>query len=426
MRLAITGASGYIGERLVAGALKQGHTVLALSRRAPAATAVNWQPFDLADDTPIELPSDTNAVIHLAAATQTGALAPEAELSAARRLLMAAGQCGAHLVFVSSQTAREDAPTSYGRVKWRIEQEVLAAGGIVVRPGQVYGGDERGLFGVLVAAVRRLPAIPAFVPAPRVQPVHVDDLVAALLTATGRRDLMSTVLCIGAAVPTSFTAFLRTIARHRLRCHRLLLPVPVVALRAAAQLAGPELGARLGLTRLGSLFDLPLMATESDLARLGIALRPLSAGMTRTGNGRRRALIREAWTFLAYILRARPTSTLIRRYVRAIEQLRTSEALLLPEFLLHAPFAVALFEEAASNSAAKAQEMIWRLNAAVILAEASPQGAERTLGGATGEGFVLALLALSKAVACEAACRAARIALAPLLRGARRNAGFLS
>jgi len=36
--------------------------------------------------------------------------------------------------------------------------------------------SKRGLFGTLVKVVRRLPLLPTFLPAPKIQPIHVDDL----------------------------------------------------------------------------------------------------------------------------------------------------------------------------------------------------------------------------------------------------------
>src|SRR5690606_18848395 len=101
---------------------------------------------------------------------------PEMEIHAASALLSATTALKARFIFVSSQTAQAGAPTQYGRTKHSIEQLVLESGGIVIRPGMVYGGPSLGLNGTLSRLVRKLPVLPAFLPSPRVQPVHVDDL----------------------------------------------------------------------------------------------------------------------------------------------------------------------------------------------------------------------------------------------------------
>ncbi|QEZ66453.1 SDR family oxidoreductase [Pseudomonas protegens] len=140
MRIAITGATGYIGRRLVRAARLAGHEILALSRRPMAEPGVTWQAFDLADNLPLSLPEDIAVVFHLAVKTQHDFGESSVEQDAAQRLIEAAAVVGAGVVFVSSQAACADAPTAYGRIKWQIEGKTLAAGGWVVRPGQVYGG----------------------------------------------------------------------------------------------------------------------------------------------------------------------------------------------------------------------------------------------------------------------------------------------
>src|SRR5438128_12285794 len=148
--VAVTGATGYIGQAVVARLVGIGCAVVALSRKATSSN-VTWRSYDLAR--PLERADldGVDAIIHLAAETHRGPLADAGlEVAAVGRLLEACRARKARLIFVSSQTAREDAATEYGRSKWRCEQAVLAEGGIVVRPGQVYGGPGMGLFGTVL------------------------------------------------------------------------------------------------------------------------------------------------------------------------------------------------------------------------------------------------------------------------------------
>lgn len=420
MKLVVTGATGYIGERLVRQALSQGHEVIAASRQ-PLNVQVDWIPFDLCSTSEIRLSGTVDAVLHLAAMTASSAINPNIEVAAARRLIKVAEQAGAKVIFVSSQTARENAPTAYGRTKWQIEKLVLAAGGWVVRPGQVYGGSERALFGTLVSTVRKLPFIPAFLPAPKVQPVHVDDLVSALLHCAASNSVPSSVLCVGATVPVSFTNFLHTIARERLQQFRLLIPVPIFLIRLVKLIVPSRLEDKLGLERLNSLFDLPVMDTKNDLQLLGVTLRSLSPGMTRSGNSRRRNLIREGQALLAYILKVKPTSTLVRRYVRCIESIRGGSPLHLPRFMLRFPVAIALLEEPSIQSTPTGAEFAWRLNASVVLAEASIQGAHRFLAVGAPSGFISDLRHMAYAIVLEVWWRILSLAAAPVLRSRLHN-----
>ena len=421
MRIAVTGATGYIGQRLIRAVSLAGHEVLALSRRPVSGPGVTWQPFDLTDAKPMALPGDIAAVFHLAAETQHASGAEHPEQEAAQRLIDAAGAVGADFVFVSSQTACADAPTAYGRIKWQIELITLAAGGWVVRPGQVYGGPERGLFGLLCALMRRLPVLPVFVSAPVVQPVHVDDLVEALLACLGR--MPPAVLCVAAPEGVRFTAFLRAIARGRTGRSPIAIPVPTLLIRAAAKLLGPGLSSKLGLDRLCSLFALRLMNTVGDLQFLSITLRPLSAGMTRSGRGRRE-LLREGRAFLTYVLRMVPENLLVRRYVRAVETLRMDRALRLPEAGLRMPALLGLLDGAKDRDALFRSEFDWRLNAALMLAEASPQGACRFLGIDKPSSRFRSALHITRAVVMEMGRRVVQLLLRPLLSRVGRWGAF--
>jgi NADH dehydrogenase len=405
VKVLVTGASGYIGQRAVAALRQAGHGVVAAGRR-PVAGLPPYR-FDLASSELEPLPAGVDVVLHLAADTtgQGDDAAMEREIAASTALVRAAQVAGARFVFVSSQTARADAPTHYGRSKFRIEQQVLAAGGTVVRPGQVYGGREHALFGTLVGLVRGLPVLPAFLPAPRIQPVHVDDLAQALVTAANRADLGGRVLAVGAAEPVSFTTFLRAIASERVRRPRLFVPVPALLVKAARAATG---GRVAPLERLGSLFALPPMDSRADLALLGLTLQPLERGM----GTRRRALLRECATLLRYVLAERPGSALLRRHARAIERLRAGAVLGLPRSIVAMPGLVRALE----GRGAHAGELAWRLDVATALAEATPQGARRFLGLGQRSSWLGAGLGLALAVAGEASWRIAAPVLRPLLR----------
>lgn len=423
MKLLITGTTGYIGQRLVTAALAGGHEVVAAGRKQPLRSDVEWVSFDLANPQGFELPAGVDAVLHLALVTSPRADPEDADVLAARVLLDAAAYAGVPLLFVSSQTAQANAPTAYGRNKWQIEQSVVAQNGWVVRPGQVYGGAEAGLFGLLVRVVRRLPILPAFVPAPRVQPVHVDDLVSALLSCL-ERGPKSSVFQIAEPDPIRFTDFLRAIALGRVRKRRMFVPVPIFLVKAAIAVLGHERSRRTGLDRLLSLFALPPMQTAADLERLGVSLRPLGSGMACSGSSQRRWLIEEARAILHYVLRGMPSGELVRRYVRSVEQLRPVGALDLPAWALQNPSLFAILEGGALVHPDLRSELAWRFNAAVTLAEATPQGARRFLWlGDRSQGGLIKALYVFRALASEVCSRLARLLVIPVVVGFKGKRG---
>lgn len=418
MKIIITGASGYIGNHLVNLALSRGYEVVAAVRSAPATECgIAWLPFDFSSINAPELPSGTKAIIHLAANTSNSLSEnDENEILAAQSLIQAAQRSNIKFLFVSSQTAALNSPTAYGRKKWIIERKVLEAGGWVARPGQVYGGEERGLFGILVGIVRRFPLLPAFLPTPKVQPIHVDDLAEGLLRIVECNDLPSGVICLASSEPVPFCRFLLMIAKHRVRSRRWIFPVPIVFIKLLAKILGLRLKMRIGIDRLTSLFELPVMDTADDLKRLGISLRSLSNGMHRSGSSRNRSLLREGRALLTYILKRNPDSGALRRYVRSIKLIRGGSPINLPEFLIEFPAFIALFDGARCLSGQQKIEFLWRLDAATFIAEATPRGASRFLGIGRKSGLLISLWGICSAVFREVCWRLLRIAGHPILR----------
>ncbi len=375
MTLLITGATGYIGQRLSALATASGHEVICATRQ-PCPAPYAWLPYDLRGPAP-ECPTGTQALIHLAADTSTGVhTGADDEVKAAQALIRCAQQGSARFIFVSSQTADATASSAYGRTKWRIEQEVLAAGGIVVRPGQVYGGPERGLFGLLTGLVRRSPFIPIIMPAPCVQPIHVDDLAASILAIVERDDIHAEILNLGAVQPIAFGRFLKSIAVHRVRATRLPIPLPVALLRLLRLSLGQSLSSKLGLERVFSLIHLPPMDSARSLQKLGIQLRPLAHGMHRSGHGQRRGLLQEAAILLNYLLKRPPQRSLVRRYARALERADRNRPIIHSRVMMRWPILLTLLDNPGVLHQPEGRELSWRLQVALGIAEASPQGAQ--------------------------------------------------
>lgn len=405
MEILVTGATGYIGRRFLVRAQERGHSVVAASR-TPVPGGAAWQRYDLASNEAITLPRNAEAIIHLATDTSLS-VSEDQEFKAGQHLISAAKAANVKIVFVSSQAARQDGPTKYSRIKWRIEQLVLEAGGTVVRPGQVYGGEERGLFGVLAQIVRRVPVLPAFVPGPRVQPIHIEDLVDGLVKIVERSDLDARILHLGIPESMTFTRFISVLAKERVRKIRWFIPVPTKLVEMAGALLSREMRHRTGLDRLQSLFELPAMDTAADLRLLGLELRTLTDGMNRSGNGKRRRLLREGLALIHYLLRKPPQVFSVRRYVRAVEQLKGGAEACLREWVLSSPWAIALLDQGGTREM-KDSDLAWRLHVASVLAESTIPGASRFLGPTHGRSGLRAAGIIFRAGMIEMVWRALR------------------
>jgi nucleoside-diphosphate-sugar epimerase len=424
--LVVTGATGYIGRHLVRAALARGWDVRAASRERPADSGVPWIPYRLEEDLDADrFPQGAN-VVHLAADTRGGSAGLEdREVAAAQRLLDTARERDLRIVYVSSQTARSDAPTAYGRAKWRVEQLVLQAGGKVVRPGLVYGGRPGGLYRELLNQVEGTLALPALFPAPRVQPIHVADLVEGLLRIVERDDLPACAYNLAAPEPVSFTVFLRALAAVRLRRRRAFVPMPTAVLGPAVRAANGILGRAYDAARVRSLVDLPSLPCAESLAALDLRLRPLASGMHRSGSDRRRRLLREGRGLITYLLGESAPAALMRRYVRAVESVRDGLPAGVPEILLGWPGCLSVLDSRAFLRSAGAAELDWRLDAATALAEASPSGARRFLMIGDSAGAARAVVSLGGVALSEGFWRLVRLFASPFLRRAleRRHGG---
>jgi nucleoside-diphosphate-sugar epimerase len=415
MKIAVTGATGYIGRRVVASASKSGHEVISLSRRPDHPFSSNWFPYDLSATEHIFLPEGVEVLIHLAANTSfRSGLSAEEEIFAAQKLVNLTKDRGIKFIFISSQTARSDAPTAYGRVKFQIEQKVIEAQGLVIRPGLVYGGTPNGLYGELIRSVNKFYFLPLFFPGPKVQPIHVDDLTWGILrVAELHSNNFGPVIMLGSIEPVSFGRFLGGIAKARLRVTRLFIPIPSIVIIMMSGVFS-KLGG--SLNRINSLFNLASMDTRSDLNFLGLSLRPLDIGLHASGSAIRRQLILEGHAFYAYLVGEAPKKIYIRHYVRIIEKLRKGLPLQIPFSSKFWPFLIGVLDRKNSVQSKWIEEYRWRLSAVTLLAEASSRGAINFLGNKVDNGFLVSLLGIMSAILIELFFRLSRLLLAPLIK----------
>lgn len=191
---AVTGATGFLGRRLVPDLARRGWRVRVLSRRAPEAglwgdAAPDIVRGDLEDrDALSRLAAGADLVIHAAGlvkARDRAAFKAVNEAGSAA-VASAARAAGSRLLLVSSLAAREPALSDYAASKAAGEAAAQAVVGdalSVLRPPAIYGpGDQETL------ALFRLAARSSLLPLPgdaraRLALAHVDDVcaVAALL-----------------------------------------------------------------------------------------------------------------------------------------------------------------------------------------------------------------------------------------------------
>ena len=320
-RLLVTGASGYIGSRLVKKARARGVEVVAADLRPGSG----GRRYDLADpDFDARILDGVDAVVHLAAIihedSQPPGAAEDLNVSGSRRLLEAARDRGVRrFVFVSTHAASEEAPTRYIRSKWNIERMLTGEGEIVARLGLVSGGAPLGVYGGLLRMCRTRSVLPALCPGAPVYPIHVDDICEALLGIACSESPPGPIVWLGRDEPVRFADYLRTVARERLGRRLRLLPVPtwpVLALCAVAERL--PFAPRLPAERIRGLAALRPVDTSRWPGPREAGVEPRDYRDALRHEGSRRRLIAEGRTLMAYVLGAAPPAGAVRRYVRAV------------------------------------------------------------------------------------------------------------
>lgn len=186
MILAVTGATGFVGQAVLDEATQRGITVRALTRRTQSARdGISWISGDLGShDALAELVRGADAVLHIAGVVNAPDMAgfhagnvagTEAVVSAA------AGAETKRFIHVSSLAAREPDLSDYGKSKQQAEVAVRSSSldWTIVRPPAVYGPRDTEILELFKAARWGLVPMP---PPGRTSIIHVDDLARLLLT----------------------------------------------------------------------------------------------------------------------------------------------------------------------------------------------------------------------------------------------------
>ncbi|WP_277963992.1 NAD-dependent epimerase/dehydratase family protein [Pseudomonas sp. RIT-To-2] len=188
--VALTGATGFIGQHIVQALLRQGFTVRALTRRTGVdQPGLQWvhgaldNPASLA-----ELVRGAEAVIHCAGQVRgrDRATFQHCNVDGTRRLVTAAKAAGhcERVLLISSLAARHPQLSWYAESKFQAERQAVEVAGTlpvsIFRPTAVYGPGDRELQPVFTWLLRGwLPRVGAA--DARLSFLHVQDLAQACL-----------------------------------------------------------------------------------------------------------------------------------------------------------------------------------------------------------------------------------------------------
>ena len=310
MRILVLGASGFIGRALVPRLRARGHLVVGAGRRrvAPAnlatdrwlsldfsalTTTVAWRPYLVDVDVVVNATGifraargQTFEVVHECAPCALFAACAVAKVQ--------------RVVQVSALGADAAADTVYHRTKYAadgcLSQQPYAWA--IAQPSLVFGPDGNSTQAFLRTAA--LPVLPLFGNGEQyVQPIHIDDLVAALVAlAEGAADRHRVAL-VGPA-PMRLVDYWQLLRRGLGLAPARLMPLPMWLVRVLATVGGLWPGALLTPDSLRMLRRGNTAAADGTEAVLGFPPRDPETFLADAG------IPREAvqWQVVAPILRA--------------------------------------------------------------------------------------------------------------------------
>ncbi len=180
-KIAITGATGFLGSTLVQHFLKNGDHVIALVRAVPTVqlVGVSYVQFDLTTGACTEHSIDAEVLIHAAYIPVTASQNAFDQNTNGTTQLLKLFSLATKKLFISSISADAGSPAIYGQQKAAIENMFLAENGAAIRPGLILGNG--GLFANMSTYLKTKRNIPIFSGGKQpVQTVYVNDLVQAI------------------------------------------------------------------------------------------------------------------------------------------------------------------------------------------------------------------------------------------------------
>jgi NADH dehydrogenase len=191
MKVAVVGATGFVGSHLVPHLVVCGHEVIAISRdgrrRAEWGDAVEPRAADVVDGDLDAALAGAEGIVHLAAIPREsrGRTFANVNVLGTRRVVEAAQRIGAgRFVHLSVLGVADDPKLRYLHSKWRGEEAVRASGldWSVLRPSLMFGTGD-GFFNLVKTTLRwwspGIVAIPGSGDT-RFQPLSADDLAIAV------------------------------------------------------------------------------------------------------------------------------------------------------------------------------------------------------------------------------------------------------
>lgn len=243
MKIAVAGASGFVG-RVLIEELKKHHQVVGLSRsKKQSEDNIEWRSCDLFSMLDAEKAMhDVDVAVYLVhsmrpSAHLTQGTFDDFDLIVADNFVRAAQKCGVKQIVYLGGMRPEDGEkmSAHLRSRWEVEQVFKKSpiASTVLRAAIILGA-EGSSFHIMTRLVQRLPAMlcPAWTHTES-QPVALQDVLAAILYCVGNEKTFNKVYDLCGSDKVSYAEMMSKIA-HKMGLKRMLIPVPFLSPKISA------------------------------------------------------------------------------------------------------------------------------------------------------------------------------------------------
>jgi len=225
-KVAVTGASGFLGKAICERMAADGLSVVKLSR----TKRTGFNRVDYSDPDSLErVMGDVDVICH-AAGLINGTLdeLTAANITTTRNLIETAKRVRVKRFVLISSAAAAMLKGEYGRIKKQAEDLLIASvvNHLIFRPTLIYGVKDTKNIATMINTVRKTPVIPVLGGGRfKVQPIYIDDAVSVIVQAVkGRGDMR--IYNLSGPEQISLRQMLVLICRA-MNKRRLFVPVPL-------------------------------------------------------------------------------------------------------------------------------------------------------------------------------------------------------